>query len=563
MNKNVRVTYKTQLHRDAAQHAAPLRMALSIFSAVAALTLHGGVVAWYHFDEVAPGTPVTSDVRFLNAVDPTKLPGTPYSVGEPGTTSYGTLGNIASFMPTATNDVADTVYVVDPVGGTTNRNERSLYFTYADDLANNKPARYGGCVQVASDSSLSLNEVTVEFFVRPLRLGTMTNNGWQLVAKQSSGNNATFTYSICLGNDSNEGMPYVNCYDSSGTLMNTTGVSKFKSSRSILDGRWHHVALTVSNTVAKLYVDYALAKSVTLTEPLFYNDTAPLYIGASQQDIYKPGGFIDEVRISDTMLAPSQFQRYHDPAPTRFSVGFEGSLDAAVIDPYRSSGGASPVLAGTGGKMGDDHSKPAFSAVEFPGPRIVDGLGNVLRKTNTRALRFVGSTVHYPHNPGLEMAEMTAEFFMKHEAADNYASLLRFNQATNNWGATPIWNIGYTSTGNEIQMRIDTTKKTNQVKSFGSTFLDGKWHHVAVTFQQGATSVTVRMYDNYSQVGTDWSIAGRLNYANGSCLGVGTTTPLTPPRGFTGWIDEIRISRGVLPVDAFMRILSGFTVILR
>ena len=71
------------------------------------------------------------------------------------------------------------------------------------------------------------------------------------------------------------------------------------------------------------------------------------------------------------------------------------------------------------------------------------------------------------------------------------------------------------------------------------------------------------MYDNYSQVGTDWSIAGRLNYANGSCLGVGTAPPLTPPRGLTGWIDEVRISKGALPVEKFMRILSGFIVILR
>lgn len=527
----------------------------------AAGSLDAGTVAWYHLDEVAPGTPVTSDVRFLNAVDPTKLPGTPYSVGEPGTTRYGTLGNIASFMPTATNDVADTVYVVDPVGGTTNRNERSLYFTYADDLANNKPARYGGCVQVASDSSLSLADVTVEFFVRPLRLTEKTNNGWQLVAKQSSGN-SKFTYSFCL--DYN-GKPFVNCYDSSGTLMNTTGSSKFVGSKSILDGRWHHVALTATGTTAALYVDHVLAKSVTLTEPLVYNDTAPLYIGASQMGYYVPGGFIDEVRISDEALEPSQFLRYRDTSTTCFSAGFEGSLDAAVIDPYRSSGGASPVLAGTGGKMGDDHSKPAFSAVEFPGPCIVDGLGNVLRKTNTRALRFVGSTVHYPHNPDLEMAEMTVEFFMKHEAAEGWAGLLRFNQSSSNWGATPIWSIGFNWDGSKLYMRIDPTTDngattTQYAKEFGSTFLDGRWHHVAVTFQQGETSLTVRMYDNYSQVGKDWTIAGRLNYAKGSCLGVGTSSMT---RGFTGWIDEVRISRGVLPVEKFMRIRSGFIVILR
>jgi hypothetical protein len=143
----------------------------------AAGSLDAGTVAWYHLDEVAPGTPVTSDVRFLNAVDSAKLQGRPYSV------SSGTLGSTSAYMPAATNDVADTVCVVDPVGGTTGHNARSLYFTYADSGSN--PARYGGCVQVASDSSLSLADVTVEFFVRPLRLTEKTNNGWQLVAKSS------------------------------------------------------------------------------------------------------------------------------------------------------------------------------------------------------------------------------------------------------------------------------------------------------------------------------------------------------------------------------------------
>ena len=523
----------------------------------AAGSLDAGTVAWYHLDEVAPGTPVTSDVRFLNAVDSEKLQGRPYSV------SSGTLGSTSAYMPTASNDVADTVCVVDPVGGTTGRNERSLYFTYADNGSN--PARYGGCVQVASDSSLSLTDVTVEFFVRPLRLTEKTNNGWQLVAKQSSAN-GKFTYSICLGNSTDEGKPYVNCYDSSGTLMNTTGAGKLAGSKSILDGRWHHIAFTATGTTAALYVDHVLAKSVTLTEPLFYNDTAPLYIGASRMGYYMPGGFIDEVRISDEALDPSQFLRYRDTSTTCFSAGFEESMNAAVIDPYRSAGSASPFteLAGTPGKINStsySYSNPAFSTDQIPSPRIEDGLGNVLRKTNARSLRFVGSTVTYPHNADIEMEEMTVEFFMKHEAAEAWTGLLRFNQSSSNWGTTPIWSIGFNGDGSQLYMRIDTTEKTNQGNSFGSKFLDGRWHHVAVTFQQGATSLTVRMYDNYRQVGTDWTIAGRLNYANGSCLGVGTSSMT---RGFTGWIDEIRISRGVLPVDAFMRKAKhGMTLILR
>jgi hypothetical protein len=155
------------------------------------------------------------------------------------------------------------------------------------------------------------------------------------------------------------------------------------------------------------------------------------------------------------------------------------------------------------------------------------------------------------------MPEMTVEFFMKHEKAENWAGLLRFNQSNSNWDATPIWNIGYNDSG-RFNVRVDTTLALNKAKTFGDSFFDGNWHHVAITFQQCESKLMIRVYDNYKQVGDDWEVDGALNYAKGSCLGVGKS-------GFTGWIDEVRISKGVLPVERFMRARPGigFVVIAR
>jgi hypothetical protein len=453
-------------------------------------------------------------------------------------------------MPVATNNIADTIYVIDPVGGIREENANSLFFTYADDDTNNLPARYGGCVQVTSDSSLSLSAVTVEFFVFPVRLTSRTNNGYQLVAKQSTGT-GKFTYSICL---TSGGKPYVNVYDSSGTLMDTTGTGKFESSTSILDDRWHHLALTVDGKDAKLYVDYVLQKTVELTELLHYVDTAPLYIGASQMGYYMPGGFIDEVRISDGVLDPLQFLRYSDRCTTQFRAGYEGSFNAYtphLIEPGTGIGTAGRIVSGM--------SLPVFTNC-VPGRYIVDGSDSSTMRTNALSVLIEGGDIKYPHNTELEMPEMTVECFMKHHASSNYAGILRFSKS-NLYVANPIWFLGVQN--GQLFMRIDTATKENVAKLFGATFLDGRWHHIGVTFATNEVGKSVvRVYDNYRQVGTDWTLDGPLDFSKGSVLHVGRSS--NQKYLFYGCIDEVRLSRGVLDPDDFLRVFNGgLNVIIR
>ena len=60
-----------------------LRGGVGVFALLAAsavATLEARTVAWYHFDEVEPGTRLTQSDTILNAVDNNKLPGTPKPV---------------------------------------------------------------------------------------------------------------------------------------------------------------------------------------------------------------------------------------------------------------------------------------------------------------------------------------------------------------------------------------------------------------------------------------------------------------------------------------------------
>lgn len=76
------------------------------------------------------------------------------------------------------------------------------------------------------------------------------------------------------------------------------------------DGKWHHLAFTYcwTNRQTKYYVDYTLWQSGTAVSNLQYTTTDPLLMGGfggGSARIFS--GWIDEVRITPSVLAPSQF----------------------------------------------------------------------------------------------------------------------------------------------------------------------------------------------------------------------------------------------------------------
>ena len=534
-------------------------VALALQSSILLAT--DSTVAWYHFDGAEPGTRLQSSDTILNAVDASSLSGLPHTVHY-GSLDDDTRAPASRFMPVVTNDVPDTVYVFDPVGGTVFRNERSLFFTHSN--YNNKgtvqPGRQGGLIQIDSNSSLSLNSLTVEFFVLPVYQHGGTLGAMQLCAKQSTAT-GRFTWSILMNTN---GKPYVTMHNSAGADMG--GSAAFSATSSILDGRWHHLALTVENGgaaggTAKLYVDGALENTLTLTDALNYVDDGPLWIAASQLGYSTSGGLIDEVRISGSVLSPDEFLRYWNIAeePTRFLAGFDTGLDAHTPLSWPQSG-----LSGTGGKRSVTGSKnPVIDSTEFPCDCIIDGDGRVLKRDNASSLYFKGSTVTYQHSKDLDTKELTVEMFVKYQASSNYMALAQMVQSSTEpiYTTAMIWKLYAMSDGKvNLTVKTDAMDK-NAGHDFGVNIADGRWHHIAVTFAETESGMKIKMYKDQKQVGSDWDVVGKLNYSNGSSLSLGT---YSATGAFYGWIDEMRISAGALPVSKFMRVRKpGFVIVFR
>lgn len=176
-------------------------------------------------------------------------------------------------------------------------NRRSMYFGAAPATA---AAPVGPELRSDGDGGrFSQPTVTVEAFVK---VDKHVERFALIASKRRRNNGASWSLSITptgvfsVRLDTQEGAsgPGFNRTVSSGTEVN--------------DGLWHHVAMTYDHPTREcaLYVDYRLCKTATTAGPLVYDD-AQLTIGRGLN------GWIDEVRISSTVLHQEQFLR-----PTRF-----------------------------------------------------------------------------------------------------------------------------------------------------------------------------------------------------------------------------------------------------
>ncbi len=94
---------------------------------------------------------------------------------------------------------------------------------------------------------------------------------------------------------------------------------------SINDGEWHHVALTYDalNGIATLFVDYDNSTSRTITGALRYSSNPLTFGNLGGGRAFD--GLIDEVRLTNQVLTPSQFL-YAIPEPGTLLLLVAGGL---------------------------------------------------------------------------------------------------------------------------------------------------------------------------------------------------------------------------------------------
>jgi hypothetical protein len=146
----------------------------------------------------------------------------------------------------------------------------------------------GAYVEVAHTADLSLETFTVAVWVMFIN---DTGSGEQNIAyKQVGDDRVTRNYTVKMW----DGLIWA-AFASGGN----TDIVELGSQTNVVDGEWHHIALTYDKKMAKLYIDGAVEDEVGLSEIPETNE-APLRIGAGMD------GLIDELQILSVALSAEE-----------------------------------------------------------------------------------------------------------------------------------------------------------------------------------------------------------------------------------------------------------------
>jgi hypothetical protein len=333
-----------------------------------------------------------------------------------------------------------------------------------------------------------------------------------------------------------------------------------------MDGQWHHLAIVYDkeNSRGEFWLDGKLA---LWKDDLNYvpkkNPTYPdhIYIGGSIWTDRSVGNmFFDDVRISRGALRPYQFltTRPIDPAGNLLArMTFE---DGISLMPYAGFFPTpEPGVFAEGGVAPDtENVKPA---------RVLTAGkdGETVTDANKKSLRFDGGRVVCSDAALLSDTDtFTVEFFINAPSATAGAGIARVNRGSmTGITETVTWALSFANASGELALKVDTDVESGQSHVFeGVSFADGQWHHLGLQFEPVRSDTIVKLYHDAVHAGT-WEVSGRLPTApreSNFMLGAGES----PEAGFTGWIDELRVTPGITDPSEFLTpVRFGMTLIIK
>ena len=310
------------------------------------------------------------------------------------------------------------------------------------------------------------------------------------------------------------------------------GFSSANTSASLVDGKWHHVAIVVkpinggAGSHVEAYVDYSRVLNVD-------NETTPFkYSCCGTLDINHNSGFacggcdVDEVRFTRGTLDVSEFMRLSNPWPEDgvFRVSFDDDVSSV--------------------KSGDDLIPYVCTA---NGEDLISGInGGYLHLVPNSGMREFG----FPYESFLAKAdELTIEFFVKCDPEN-----LR------TWQLPLVF--GSTTDGNSHVFRVESDGNKGiflkilnglRIAQPNVSLVDGKWHHVAIRVNPTETGCHVETFFDYKSCAFLYGSSGDIDSAfNYEWL---ATSKLCLNYSNSGVdIDELRFTRGLLQSDEFMRL---------
>ena len=289
-----------------------LRCASMIAAMAVATEATANTVLWYRFEEHDAGYVMTSADRVTNEANAGTMQGVPYA------SSYG----YPSY--TATPQGHQSIY--DPVSGQMFPNKTGIYFTPVSTAStdNGGSKANGPRIEVADDAALHLDAFTIEMFL--YRDGQYRAAPDTIISKyigkgasSATGNPDVTRYAYHINRaaaNSNNHWFQLNYRKADGYWGTTVPSSDpLHGNIMVKKGYWDHLAIVsdVANQTVKVYLNYVLLGEKTISEGSYmdYGSGQPLLIGSDSYGSF--GGCIDEFRISDVALSPSQFLRLCSP----------------------------------------------------------------------------------------------------------------------------------------------------------------------------------------------------------------------------------------------------------
>ena len=223
----------------------------------------------------------------------------------------GTAGNTA----TGASSVLDSASTNhgSPSGDPTYSSDLPLPVIPQSGLINTTSLSFDGVgdtVLIPTNAALnSSSSFTVEFWMR----SSDTSSGQHLLVDKSHGFGDTTGWFFQSG--SGNGIIAFG-------LGNGSSFPGISSSADLFDDTWHHLAGTYDGTTIEFFVDGTSQGS--LAAGTYAGNTRDIRIGSARNGGRFFDGGIDELRISDTVLAPSEFLNVPEPSSVLL-IGF-GSL---------------------------------------------------------------------------------------------------------------------------------------------------------------------------------------------------------------------------------------------
>lgn len=525
-------------------------------SAMLPLATMATTVAYWPLTQ-ANGVRTTSSTVFANEGDGGTMDAVPVVVQN----YYGRQVDDAKYLPVGTNAFPTAYGVYDPVAKANKAAATGLNFDSWSMKVNwwtaQYIATYSGCLKVSDADALKLSTFTVECFVMPatlrdgytqclavMPLSVVVDGSKAVVGKESWGirfsnkNRPFLAYSYVAGGTTN----YVNTPPSSGANVP-------------FDNRWHHLAFSVDRTTLKIYIDYVLEYTQTLSGEVVYDQDADLFIGGGTFPKQSYYGSMVHFRVSDEALTPDKFLHFtrteraeDEPADVALHLDFEPvdgiSTNNAVVF-NRAATGSAVHLHTADNSTYAGYAK--FDADVYTN-KIYGSRKDYKGKDSTRIFSKTDSNQEnpylswYPDEDIFHNYSFTVEMFEKASSFNKWGTFLKRRRSSSASSQFALCNY-------------NTSKKLTAVIAGNSsitdtvTIDDNTWHHIAVVCDK--TNGTSTFFRDWRQTGSA-SLSADITAVESDCPPIVFCGDPGDHTYFVGKLGDVRITKRALAAKEFL-----------